>query len=129
MHVTCGICLYRNAAGASAAPILPPSAAAQLPRAQHLLAAIQAAVVCADEACWHYNRITSSSASSTSSGDAGLGVAVFTCQAAVAVRQLAADLAGGISCCQALAEGLASVLVQVRVAPTMLCGCSVHASP
>jgi hypothetical protein len=117
-RVTCGICLHNAAAGAATgSPLLPPSAATQLPQAQHLLAAIQGAAAEAEAAMAHYNS-TSTAANSSSSGSGSegrpkLGAALFCCQAAVSLRRLAADLAAGISCCQALDEGVAAALAQV----------------
>lgn len=43
-----------------------------------------------------------------------LGPAVFCCQAAVALRTLAVDLAAGISCCRQLHDEVVSALNQVR---------------
>jgi hypothetical protein len=119
-RVTCGICLHNAAAGAAPGPpLLPPSAASQLPQAQHLLAAIQGAAAEAEAALVHYSSQQTAAAADSSSG-AGpkLGSALFCCQAAVSLRRLAADLSGGISCCHALDEGVTAALAQVGMAST-----------
>jgi hypothetical protein len=117
-RVTCGICLHHAAAGTTAGPsLLPPSAASQLPQAQHLLAAIQGAAAEAEAAMAHYNKPSASAGSMTSSSGEKpkLGAALFCCQAVVLLQKLAADLAAGISCCKALDEGVAAALAQVGV--------------
>jgi hypothetical protein len=114
-RVTCGICLHNAAAGTAAGPpLLPNSAAAQLPQAQHLLAAIHGAAAEAEAALAHYNSSNMVASSSSSGEGPKLGAALFCCQAAVSLRRLAADLAAGISCCHALDEGVAAALAQVR---------------
>jgi hypothetical protein len=119
-RVTCGICLHNAAAGTAAGlPLLPPSAAAQLPQAQHLLAAIQAAAAEAEAALAHYNS-PSMGASSSSGEGPKLGTALFCCQAAVSLRRLGADLAAGISCCESLDEGVSAALAQVGMTVTGL---------
>ncbi|KAF6256379.1 hypothetical protein COO60DRAFT_1702373 [Scenedesmus sp. NREL 46B-D3] len=123
-RVTCGICLHNAAAGAAAGPpLLPPSAAAQLPHAQHLLAAIQGAAAEAQAALAHHNSASAAPGSGSGGGHPRLGAALFCCQAAVALRRLAADLSAGISCCHALDEGLAAALAQAsRVVSNSLSG-------
>ncbi|KAF8063785.1 cfap206 [Scenedesmus sp. PABB004] len=112
-RVACGICLFNAASGDGAASpaLLPPSAAAQLPQAERLLHAVEAAAAEAEAAFEQHNAPPRDGAGSAG-GAGGLVVALFCCQAAVALRRLAGDLAAGIACCRALDAGIADALAQ-----------------
>eukprot|EP00775_Hariotina_reticulata_P013094 gene13094-13221_t len=87
--ITCGICLYNDTL------------------------AVESMAATAEQAMQQYNTVGDGSTVSGCSG--GVGAAVFCCQAVAAVNQLAADLAGGISCCQSLEAALESTLIQIAV--------------
>lgn len=140
--ISCGICLFNSHTGNAASPVVL-SADTQLLQAGRLLSEIQAAAVQAQAALDYYNMpqqhslaatnpalaavaaayLGSSSHGSASGGTAGgssssgasaqLGAVLYCCQAAVALRTLAADLAAGISCCRQLYNELLSVLSEV----------------
>jgi hypothetical protein len=141
--ISCGICLFNSHTGNAGSPIML-SADTQLLQAGRLLSDIEAAAGQAQAALDFYNMPqqqslaatnpalaaaaaaylgSSSSSGSASGASAGgsissaskqLGAALYCCQAAVALRTLATDLAAGISCCRQLHNELLSVLSEVR---------------
>lgn len=114
-RVVAGICLFNaaNNSNSTAAALLPPSTAAQIPQARKLLDTIQAAVNDAEMAFEHYNKAAAATNREGVSTSSGFGASLFCCQAVMSLRRLAADLIAGMKCCQELDEGITAALHEV----------------